>query len=146
MSQQSIIYGYIQGAEWMASDPHKLHRLNRKVLESLPADDPFPPLTRGMFAAPDDDPRHGAYRSQVIHFGASLKEAEPDWRKWLEKFEALLRRLYWFNASVHLRSELVGDQQYDWTVDAGQIVHFFSDPPVPATKWFFDGGPRSFEL
>ena len=144
MAQQSIIYGYIQGAEWMSSDFHRLHRLNRQVIAALPATDAFPPLTRGMFAAADDPPP-GAHLSQVIHFGAAVTEIEREWRKWLEKFEALLHRLYWFNAVVHLRTDTVGDYEYEWTVDANQIVHYFNEPPLPATKYLFDGGPRHFD-
>ena len=146
MSQQSIIYGYIQGAEWMSSDPRRLHRLNRQTLAQLPETDAFPYLTRAMFGVGGDDAPQGTYRSQIIHLGASMREVELEWRKWLEKFEALLRRLYWFNAIVHLRAELVGDHDYEWTVDADQIVHYFQDPPQPPTKWLFDGGPRHFEL
>ena len=146
MAQQSIIFGYIQGAEWMSSDFRKLHRLNRAVIQSLPESDDFPHLTRAMFSIPGDEPAQGTYRSQIIHLGASMKEPELEWRTWLEKFESLLRKLYWFNAVVHLRAEIIGDIEYEWTVDANQIVHFFNDPPQPPTKWFFDGGPRDFEL
>jgi len=146
MSPQSIIYGYIQGAEWMSSDMAKLHRLNREVIASLPESDSFPHLSRGMFAVPGDTPPQSTYRSQIIHLGASIKEIEPEWRKWLEKFESLLRRLYWFNAAIHLRTEMLGDYDYEWTVDAKQIVHYFQDPPKPPTKWIFEGGPRSFEV
>lgn len=146
MTQQSIIYGYIQGAEWMSSDLRKLHRLNRDIIQALPEDDTYPYLTRGMFAVPGAEPQQGTFRSQVIHFAASLKEVESDWRKWLEKFEGLLRKLYWFSAMVHLRGEVVGDHDYEWTVDANQIVHFLKDSPKPPTKWYFDGGPRNFDL
>ena len=146
MTQQSIIYGYIQGAEWMSSDIHRLHRLNRDAIAALPESDGFPHLSRGMFAIPPEAPQQGTYRSQIIHFGASIKEVERDWRRWLEKFESLLRRLYWFNAMVYLRTEVLGDFDYEWTVDANQIVHFFQDHPQPPTKWLFDGGPRSFDL
>ena len=146
MSKQSIIYGYIQGAEWMSSDVHRLHRLNREIIAALPETDAFPHLTRGMFAVPGEDLQQAGSKLQIIHFGASMYEVEIEWRKWLEKFEALLKKLYWFNATVHLRAEILGDFQYDWTVDANQIVHFFNDPPKPATKWFFDGGPRDFEF
>ena len=146
MTQEAIIYGYIQGAEWMSSDFHRLHRLNRQVIAELPESDTFPFLTRGMFAIPGEEPAQGTYRSQIIHFGGSFMGIEREWRKWLEKFEALLRRMYWFNAVVMLRGEIIGEQQYEWTVDAGQIVHYLEDPPHPAAKWFFDGGPRRFDL
>ena len=146
MAQQSIIYGYIQGAEWMSSDIHRLHRLNRETIAALPEKDTFPELSRGMFAVPADGTDPSTARNQIIHFGASIYEVELEWRKWLEKFESLLRKLYWFNAVVHLRAEIINDQDYEWTVDANQIIHFFNDPPRPATKWFFDGGPRDFDL
>lgn len=147
MAQPSIIYGYIQGADWMSSDFHKLHRLNREVLGQLPETDPFPHLTREMFAVSGDvapGPTNG--KAQIIHFGTSMREVEMTWRKWLDKFEALLRKMYWFNAVVHLHAELVGDYEYEWTVDATQIVHFYQDPPRPTSKWLFDGGPRDFDL
>ena len=146
MSQQSIIYGFIQGAEWMSSDFKKLHRLNRQVIEALPETDTFPFLTRGMFSVPGDEPHQGTFRSQIIHFGASMKEVEFEWRKFLEKFEALLRKLFWFKAVMNLHSEIAGEERYEWTVDANQIVHFFKDPPLPPVKWFFEGGPRDFEV
>ena len=69
-----------------------------------------------------------------------------EWKKWMEKFESLLRRLYWFNAVVHHRAEVLGDQDYEWTVDANQIVHYLKDDPKPPNKWYFDGGPRSFDM
>ena len=97
MTQQTIIYGYIQGAEWMSSDLRKLHRLNREVIHAMPVKDKFPYLTQGMFAIPGDEPEQGTFRSQIIHFGGSMKEVEVQWRQWLEKFEALLRKLYWFS-------------------------------------------------
>jgi hypothetical protein len=146
MAQHTIIYGYIQGAEWMSSDIHRLHRLNRETIAALPSRDTFPDLSRGMFTVPDDAADPAGARNQIIHFGAAIYEVELEWRKWLEKFESLLRKLYWFNAVVQLRTEMIGDHLYEWTVDANQIVHFFNDPPRPATKWYFDGGPRDFDL
>ena len=146
MTQQSIVYGYIQGAEWMHADLHRLHRLNRQVIAALPENDTFPYLTRAMFAIPGEEPHQGTYRSQIIHFAASMKEVEQHWKEWLEKFEGLLRKLYWFNAVVQLRAEVLGDVDYEWTVDANQIVHYLNDNPKPPTQWFFDGGPRSFDL
>ncbi|HSU67136.1 MAG TPA: hypothetical protein VLJ39_09705, partial [Tepidisphaeraceae bacterium] len=139
-------YGYIQGAEWMSSDLRKLHRLNRDIIGALPDADSFPYLTRSMFAIPGEEAPQGTYRSQIIHFAASMKEVEGDWKKWLEKFEGLLHKLYWFNAVVHLRAEVMGDHDYEWTIDANQIVNYLKDAPKPPTKWFFDGGPRSFDL
>lgn len=47
----------------------------------------------------------GTYQSHIIHFGASFKD-EPGaggfWDTWLNKFESLLKQLYWDSATLHL--------------------------------------------
>src|SRR4051812_5450398 len=56
----------------------------------------------------DGDADRGLYKSQVIHFGASLKDdpdAEAHWASWLAKFEGLLlRKLAWVSAKVHVET------------------------------------------
>ena len=146
MSKQSIIYGYIQCAEWMSSDVHRLHRLNREIIAALPETDTFPHLTRGMFAVPGEDLQQAGSKLQIIHFGASMYEVEIEWRKWLEKFEALLKKLYWFNATVHLRAEILGDFQYDWTVDANQIARILRQNGIVDTESYRKLGRNQLRL
>jgi hypothetical protein len=144
MGFESIIYGRIDGPTWRPHDYRKLQRLNREVIDALPETDDWPFLTRSMFAVPGEEPEQGTYRSQVIHFGASLKEVEQDWEAWLAKFEALLSRLYWYSAKLHLEAEHGGDHQYEWLIEQDQIDRWLQDPPHPVSRWKFQGGPRVF--
>jgi len=141
MGHTSIVYGNIIGARCRDGN---LHRINKSVIESLPADDvKWPWLERGLFLVPDPD-RSKIYREQVIVFGASYKEVEYEWPVWLEKFESVLRQLYWLSATVHLDTELVGNYTYEWLNDMDESGDFLSDNPKPTKKWSFSGGPRKF--
>jgi hypothetical protein len=144
MGFESIIYGRIHGPIWRPHDFRKLHRLNYDVVAALPETDEWPFLTRWMFALPGEEPQQGTYRSQVIHFGASLKEVEQDWEAWLTKFEGLLTRLYWFSARLHLETEANGSFSYEWLIETDQIDRWLQDPPQPVNRWSFQGGPRVF--
>jgi hypothetical protein len=132
MGHEVVIFGSIEGA-----DPERLRALNLAALGSLPAEDEWPWLIRGMFALPAEWPQ-GTYRSQVIHFGASLKDEPEDrscWDRWLSKFEALLRRLYWWTATLHLVTEFEPERVFRWRPDAGAVDRMISDPPQPVEEW-----------
>lgn len=96
-----------------------------------------------MFLVPDPD-KDRMYRDQVIVFGASYKEVEYEWDKWFDKFEGVLRQLFWSSVTIHLDTELVGSHQYDWVYDFKQTDNWTSDTPGPTTMWSFAGGPRKF--
>ena len=147
MGYETVVYGYIKGDTLKPGTPeyYALHSLNRAVIDGLPDDDDWPFLTRSMFSYPGEDAMHGRYRRQIIHFGASFKELESDWEEWLEKFEALLKRLYWWEAKLHLEAELVGNYAYTWKAKYdpdkwSQPIH------LPTTNWDFEGGPRDFSI
>lgn len=143
LEHETIIYGMIDAGEIDEQSPH--HELNRQVVASLPETDDMPFLTRGMFSVTGSPEMYG---SQIIHFAASMKALEPMWHIWLEKFEDLLRRLYWFGAVVHLESELFeGDYQYQWIIsDESMNNELFNDPIRPVSGWEFTGGPRAFDV
>lgn len=144
MGHISIVYGNIIGATWRTEDYHKLQRLNKNIIDNLPmTDDKFPWITKNMFLVPDPD-KDKMYRDQVIVFGASYKSVEHEWDEWLEKFEFILKQLYWSSATIHLDTELVGTHLYEWVYDLEQIDNLLSDNPKPITKWDFNGGPRKF--
>ncbi|MGK8438262.1 hypothetical protein ACRS3X_13125 [Ectopseudomonas hydrolytica] len=119
MESESIVYGCIR--DWPSDDP-ELRRLRREtnhgVLAELPAGDMWPFLGREMFSF-CELPGAGLYQTQVIHFGASYGAVEYEWNLWIEAFEALLKRLYWASAVVHLETELNGMHTFRWESDSG---------------------------
>jgi hypothetical protein len=144
MGHISIVYGNIIGEAWKNEDSHKLHRLNKNAIAALPENDEnFPWITREMFLVPDPD-SDNMYRDQVIVFGASYKSVEYEWDEWLDKFEAILKKLYWSTATIYLETELVGNHRYEWMFDLNQHDNWISDNPQPTMLWEFKGGPRKF--
>ena len=119
MESESIVYGCIR--DWPSDDP-ELRRLRREtnhgVLTDLPAGELWPFLGREMFSF-CELPGAGLYQTQVIHFGASYGAVEYEWNLWIEAFEALLKRLYWASAVVHLETELNGVHTFRWESDSG---------------------------
>ncbi|KJU76794.1 hypothetical protein ACMFY5_07445 [Pseudomonas sihuiensis] len=119
MESESIVYGCIR--DWPSDDP-EVRRLRREtnhgVLAELPAGELWPFLGREMFSFCDLSGA-GLYQTQVIHFGASYGAIEYEWNLWIEAFEALLKRLYWASAVVHLETELNGMHTFRWESDSG---------------------------
>jgi hypothetical protein len=119
--------------------PHRLQERNAATLADLPVEDKWPWLVRGMFALPGSWPE-GTYRTQVIHFGASLKDEPRDrscWDLWLGKFESLLRKLYWLSATVHLQTEFEPDRVFRWLPTRRAIDLMVAEPPQPIDEWEF---------
>ena len=117
MGQQSIVYGKIVGSRFnyggntnLNNDPQLYSKLNRLVIDQLPATDEYPQLTREMFNLPS----LSSYKNQILVFGASFKNLEGEWVDWVVKFENLLRKLYWDEAVVHLDMELYGERTFRW--------------------------------
>jgi hypothetical protein len=111
VGHEAILYGRILAGDGVGGTRLQrvwgLQERNRAVVNRLPREDDWPWLIRGMFALPHRWP-YGIYRTQVIAFGESLKDAPYDrgcWDRWLGKFEALLRRLYWWSAAVYLTTD-----------------------------------------
>lgn len=132
MGHEVILFGCIEGAE-----PERWGGLNAAAVAGLPAEDEWPWLVPGMFALPVPWPR-GTYRTQVIHFGASLKDEPGDrsWQDvWLSKFESLLRRMYWWSATVHLQTEFEPDRVFRWVPTADAIDQMTAEPPHPVGAW-----------
>jgi hypothetical protein len=132
LGHEVIIFGCIEGA-----DPERLQMSNAAMLAELPIKDEWPWLVRGMFALPAEGP-FGTYRAHVIHFGASLKDEPMDrscWDTWLGKFEDLLRRLYWWSATVHLCTEFEPDRVFRWLPSEVAVEQMVGDPPRCVQEW-----------
>lgn len=146
MAFETIVYGMIDAGE-LESDVgmNVHHQRNLDVLAALPEDDEQPALIRSMFSSPG---KAAAYQSQVIHFGGSFETLERQFHLWLEKFEALLRQMYWYSVVLHLDSELFeGDYEYQWVVSEKCLEErLFLPDPLPVNDWDFDGPPRQFDV
>ncbi|MCY1289774.1 hypothetical protein D9M68_175180 [compost metagenome] len=119
MESESLVYGCIR--DWPSADPEQRRQRrasNRRELDALPRGDAWPFLGREMFSF-CDAPGQGLYQTQVIHFGASYRAVEYEWKLWVEQFEELLRRLYWASAVVHLETELNGTHTFRWESEKG---------------------------
>ena len=149
MGHRCTISGHIQEAYYVLGSDREINRLwrsNRRVLATLPDHERWPFLPRRMFAAsPLFSGRNGivsaTYRGPVIYFGGSFSSLFDDWSEWLEKFETLLRRLYWEHAAVILVTEWMGEHVYRWDSD---LRNFTAERPTPIQNWTFTGGPRDF--
>jgi hypothetical protein len=118
VESESIVYGCIRG--WAASDPREggeQHAHNLQVLDDLP-EGLWSFLGREMFSC-CEQPGAGRYLTSVIHFGASYPGVQYEWNLWVKQFEALLKRLYWSSAVVHLETELNGSHTFRWETDNG---------------------------
>lgn len=92
-------------------------------------------------SAAASSPGPGSTRPQIIHFGASYQAIEYEWSLWVEQFEALLRRLYWASAVVHLETEVNGSHTFRWESERGFHTPQESDLQVRCA-WEREGGRR----
>lgn len=115
--QESIVYGVIRdipaGGELEA---YRRRRTNWAAIQELPSslDDDWPFLSREMFSMPGPDVYSGTYHTQLVHFAASYNSIEYEWERWISRFEAMLRSMYWSSATVHLETELSGKHTFSW--------------------------------
>ncbi|WP_137885267.1 hypothetical protein [Pseudomonas sp. 2FE] len=141
MESESIVYGCIRDWPSTDSEQRRLRRVtNRRELNALPAGEAWPFLGREMFSF-CEHAGEGLYQTQVIHFGASYRAVEYEWSLWVEQFEALLKRLYWGSAVVHLETELNGTHTFRWESEKG-----FHSPQEDGLRvrcaWEREGGLR----
>jgi len=115
LDQESIVYGIIKDIPLSDDMAMMKARLaNCDAILDLDENDDFPYLTSSLFSIPPDDLYQGTYHTQVIHFAASYRAVEYEWDRWIKKFEALLKRMYWVSATVHLETELSGKHTFHW--------------------------------
>ena len=161
MGVQSLLYGFIEeawpGARTDGSERHAkllkdnaraIERHNEEVLSALPAedDDDWPPLSRSMFAyAPAQTPLI-TYRRRIIHFAASLKQLDEELRDWLDKFELLLKDLYWERAVVHFEAAYMGDYRFEWRPPGEWVTRLTDGVLEPIVTWQFQTSMDPSEL
>lgn len=140
MEAESIVYGCIKDSVWdVHSDEGKSRRAaNRQVIEGLPVADGWAFLYQEMFSVPDDNIALGNYQTTVLHFGASYQAVEYEWQHWIEKFEAILKQLYWVSATVHLETEMNGIHTFSWDCN-GAFHKPGPEPLVARCEWSSEG-------
>ena len=117
MDQESIVYGIIKDIAMPPEiDIMQRRMVNSMCLLDLPQtfDSACPFLCGDMFTLPGMYAMNDAYHTQVIHFGASYSTVEYEWEQWMQKFEELLKQMYWVSATVHLETELNGKHTFNW--------------------------------
>lgn len=137
MDQESIVYGCIKDQPGDEAERDRRYHANATAIAALPEDDGFPLLAREMFGSSGRDPFSGTYHTQVIHFGASYRAVEYEWEQWLARFEALLAKMYWISATVHLQTELSGNHTFIYQPKGG--MHRPGDGPLAVRcEWEHD--------
>jgi hypothetical protein len=138
IDRESIVYGIIRDLPHDDASRDERLRVNLSALAGLPEDDGFPLLPREMFGASGADRFAGTFHTQVIHFGGSYRAIEYEWEEWLCRFEALLSRMYWVGAVVHLQTELSGNHTFTYEPAGGE--HRPGDGPLQVRcEWEREG-------
>lgn len=121
MDQESIVYGCIKDIPENTQQSERLS-INRAAMLSLPTADEWPFICQEMFSIPQNDVLNNNYQTEVMHFGASYKAVEHEWDQWIAQFEALLSKMYWVSATVHLETELSGTHTFTWEANGNSHV------------------------
>lgn len=138
MDQESIVYGCIKDASYLGENSER-KASNRSAMLSLPTADDWPFLSQEMFSIPQNNGFQGAYQTEVMHFGASYKAVEYEWDQWMQQFEALLSRMFWVSATVHLETELSGTHTFTWESEGDS--HFPGSQKMNVRcEWSHEGG------
>lgn len=116
MSQESVVYGCIKDVVFTADMEQTRQRrhINRRVLSALPSIEDWPLLSREMFVLPSETLIVDDLHTDVVPFGNSYKGVEYEWEQWLQRFEDLLKNMYWVSATVHLETEFNGIHTFTW--------------------------------
>ncbi len=112
MDYESLVYGCI--IDNCDGDTQRI-KTNREAMLALPSAQEWPFLSQEMFSLPDSNVINF---SQVLHFGASYRGIEYEWQSWISHFEALLRKMYWVSAKVHLDTVISGNHTFIWETEA----------------------------
>ena len=137
MSDESILIGYVQETYSPTRGEAWFRQANDAALAALPEEDAGPALARPMFSVTGHTGMQGSFRGRsLIHFGGNFNSIGEDLEEWLAKFEALLRRLYWYRAEVLTLSGYTGPPvRVRYTASPDALARFHSNDPRPPQTW-----------
>lgn len=133
MSDQSIFLAYVEEfcpRLWQS-------RANDAVLADLPVDDPtWPPLSKAMASATGDGPAQGSFKGRLITVAGYINGADYAIGPWLDKFEAMLRKLYWYDASVFVLNSWTAPRMHlSYTADRELTAQCHTPNAKPCDRW-----------
>ncbi len=146
MSHEAIVYGIIIGSSYKKGDQYqKLQLRNEVIIRQLPEDEDWPWFDSSVFSLPGPYPK-GTFRRQVIHFGFSMKDDPPNyqedsyyyrkmWNTLLDKFEHILRQIYWSGARLHFETDFETRKEVTWIPSEQAFAIMLSDNPEPVKEW-----------
>jgi hypothetical protein len=138
VDQESIVYGRIKSASLLSLNDIKKQIYNNKkailllsdtdcLLSEVSAADSvvseqYQLLTQDMFSFSRVQMNGDHACVNIIHFAMSYNGIEYEWSEWMNRFENLLRSMYWESVVVHLETELSGLHTFKWeSVNASHI-------------------------
>ncbi len=113
MQEESVVYGCIKDSVYRPDGIDRI-MVNREAMASLPSADSWPLLCREMFTSSSQLAGDISQHTEIVHFGAPYQGIEYEWQLWIEQFEALLHKMYWVSAYVHLETEMSGVHSFIW--------------------------------
>jgi len=146
---QDILLGYIENADPGYSGGEIENKLkvklkyeiinhNKSIIDKLPIDDAWPPLSKKMFSSIPD--KHLlTYKNSLLIFGGSFKSICLEWPQWLNKFENLLSQMYWESVNIYLKSEMVGRHHFEWTPKREWVEKMCNRELEKILDWNFKG-------
>lgn len=142
MSDANLLIGYVaEPLQKFQPNPDFFRASNNAALARLPADDSWPPLCRSLFAVTGDDALHGSYKHQrLIHFAGRFNHLINHFDEWLDKFDRLLKLLYWLEAEISITPEWGGPPfMLQYRVSPETIANYMSNAPRPPQEWELRG-------
>jgi hypothetical protein len=141
MSNPNVVFACIHEAfpSHRPSDQGFFRRANDGAIEQVPMDDAWPPLVRAMVSVTGVDELHGSFRGRrLISVVGSFNGIENEIVAWLDKFEILLRRMYWVRAEVYSFGGWEGGRcQFKYCAERETILSYSGAEPTLPTRWKF---------
>ena len=153
MGAVDVVYGAIlePWQSWAPNTASEFRERNEATLNSLPLDPCQGLVSRSLFSLPDRD-SCAEYHGRVIHFGGSFHAL--DIGQWNREFSALISRLFWHSAFVHIKPDWMLATVSTWSIhDQGStdctkyIEEILRNGAAlaPPTCWRVEGGEGAVE-